>query len=178
MFYQTACRNECRTTILEAYKPAWLMLTEYKITTDGYRASATGCKDDLRYIKTGRPSYARGRRRAQTYLHLYGKNDSFMRSLWDRYEVVYGWPSPTAMIQREDATIHAEKSTPLHPCRLSANDYRSSFQCSNNDYWRSGPAELFPRNWELECKRTWKYGEYDRLLGCLQVRYTYRCNSR
>jgi len=25
---------------------------------------------------------------------------------------------------------------------------------------------------ELECSRTWKYSEYDRLLGCLQVRYT------
>jgi hypothetical protein len=25
---------------------------------------------------------------------------------------------------------------------------------------------------EIKCLRTWKYGEYDRLLECLQIRYT------
>jgi hypothetical protein len=44
-----------------------------------------------------------------------------MRSLQDRYDVIYDWPSPMAMIASAEATIHAEKSIPLHSCRLSAN---------------------------------------------------------
>jgi len=53
--------------------------------------------------------------------YICGINLHFMRSLHDRYEVIYDLPSPTAMIPRAEATIHAKKSTPLHPCRLRAN---------------------------------------------------------
>jgi len=54
--------------------------------------------------------------RAQTRLNICVRNDHVLRSLRDRYEVIYDLPSPTAMISRAEATIHAEKSSPLHPC--------------------------------------------------------------
>jgi len=71
-----------------------------------------------------------------------------MRSLRDRYEVIYDWPSPTAMIPRAEPTIHAQKSSMLHVCWPSANDYQSSVQSSNNVPWWAGPGELFTRNSE------------------------------
>jgi len=49
-------------------------------------------------------------------LNIYGMNDDFMRSLRDIYEVIFDWPSPTAMILRAEATIYTEKSTALHVC--------------------------------------------------------------
>jgi len=96
------------------------------ITTNGHRVRATGCK---RWCQISRLAYKAMHEdlestriwRAQARLNIYGTNDHFMRSLRDRYEVIYDWPSPTAMIPRAEATIHAEKSSPLHPCRLSAN---------------------------------------------------------
>jgi len=44
-----------------------------------------------------------------------------MRSLQDRYEVTYDWPSLMAMILGAEATSHAKQSSPQHPCRLSTN---------------------------------------------------------
>jgi len=44
IFHETAYQNECRTTILEANKPACPMLKEDEITTDGHRVRATRCK--------------------------------------------------------------------------------------------------------------------------------------
>jgi hypothetical protein len=44
-------------------------------------------------------------------LNIHGKNDNFMRSLRDRYEVVYDWPSPTAMIPGEEASKAATMIT-------------------------------------------------------------------
>jgi len=83
--YQTAYRTGCWTTILEGYKPAWPRMN---ITTNGTELC----------MRLGR---------AQTRLNLYGMNDHFMRSLRDRYEVIYDWPTPTAMIPRAEETFNA-----------------------------------------------------------------------
>jgi len=84
---------------------------------------------------------------ASTLLYIFGTNDHVMGSLRHRYEVIYDWPLPTAVIPRAEATIHAEKSSPLHSCCLSVNDYQSSVLTNNNDHWWAGPAE-FMTNWE------------------------------
>jgi len=80
-----------------------------------------------------------------------------MRSLWDRYEVIYDGPSLMAEIQWAEATIYTVKSSQLHPWWLSTNDNQSSIHSSNNDHWCAGHAKLFTRNWgtfsatTLEC---------------------------
>ena len=124
MFNQTAYRNQCRTTILEPYKHAWRMLKEHEYSYRRVQRCCASCRLQEMFgdIKTGRPSYARWHGRAQTCFNIDGMNDHFMRSLRDRYEVIYDGPSPMAMIVRVEATIHAEKSCPLNPCRLSANE--------------------------------------------------------
>jgi len=96
-------------------------------------------RDDLGYIKTDRVGYARGLGRAQSPLNICCMDVHFMRSLHDRYEVIYNYPSPMAMIPRAEATIQAE-----------------NFQSSSNDHSWARPAE-FTRDWEsssasaLEC---------------------------
>jgi hypothetical protein len=49
--------------------------------------------------------------RAQTRLNIYGMNDYFMRSLRDRYEVIYDGLSPTAMMPRAEAAKAATMIT-------------------------------------------------------------------
>jgi len=118
------------------------------ITTDGHRVRATGCKG-WSQIHQDWPTKlcTRGRECSNTPEYICGMNDHLLRSWRDRYKVIYDWPSPTAMILRAEATIHAEKSSPLHWCWLSANEYQSSVQSSNNDHWWAGPAK-FTRNWD------------------------------
>jgi len=52
-----------------------------------------------------------GRERANAPENICGMNDHFMRSLRDRYEVIYDGPSPTAMIPRAEAAKAATMIT-------------------------------------------------------------------
>jgi len=124
-----------------------------EITTNRHHVRATGRK---RWCHWSRLAYKAIHEdlestrfwRAQAHLNIYGINDHSMRSFRDRYEVIYGWPSPTAMIPRAEATFHAERSRPLRPCQLCADDFQSNVQSSNHEYWSAGPAKLFARHWE------------------------------
>jgi hypothetical protein len=53
-------------------------------------------------IEDGWQSYTRGRGGEYMGFIIYGINVHFMRSLEDRYEVIYDWPSPVATIARAD----------------------------------------------------------------------------
>ena len=116
-----------RLTEPDAEWPYWRAISLFgrcwrriNITTDGHRGEPPAAREDIRY--RGWPTeLCTMVWRAQTRLNICGMNVHFMRSLRDRYEVLYDWPSPMAMIPRAEATIHAEKSSPLHPCWRSAN---------------------------------------------------------
>ena len=69
--YQTAYRDECRTTILEAYKPAWRMRKEHEYS---YRQADQAMHEGLES--------------ASALAYICGMNDHFMRSLQDRYDVI------------------------------------------------------------------------------------------
>jgi hypothetical protein len=57
-----------------------------------------------------------GQESANALQNIGGMNDHFMRTLRDRYEVIYDSPSPTAMIPTAEASIHTQKSNSLDPC--------------------------------------------------------------
>jgi len=117
-----------RLTELDVKRPYWRAIRllgrcwrSLNTTTDVHHVRATGCKRWCHISRTAYKAMHEGLESANAFENICGMNDHFMRSLQDRYDVIYDWPSPTAMIPRAEATIHAEKSSPLHPCRLSAN---------------------------------------------------------
>jgi len=130
-------------------------------------------RDDVRY--SGRPTeLCTMVWRAQACLHIYGMNDNFMWTIWDRYKLIYDSLSPTAMIRRVEVTIYAQKWSILHPCRLSA---------TVTTHAASKAATIITDRLNLHsCSqgigRTWVlvhfniHSEYDQILGYLQVRYT------
>ena len=58
--YQTAYRNECRTPILEAYKPAWPMLKEDENNYWRAPCESHRLQERMSDIEAGLQSYARG----------------------------------------------------------------------------------------------------------------------
>jgi len=97
-----------------------------------------------------------------------------MRSLQDRYDVIYDWPSPTAKIPRAEARIQTKKSSPLHPCRLSTSmNTQSGSKAAKTITNEPGLWSCSRGNGRARVLAHLNmYGEYERLLGCLQVRYT------
>jgi len=75
-------------------------------------------------------------------------NDDFMRSLQDRYEVIYDWPSPTAMISKQ-----LQQQQQWLPMGMACKVVHKKLG-------------------KLEWEHAWMNGEYDRLLKCSQVRYS------
>ena len=125
-----------RLTELNVERPYWRPISllgrcwrSLNITTGVHRVRPPAATEDIRYRGWCTKLCTRVRR-AETRLNIHGINDHLMRSLRDRYEVIYGCPSPMDMIPRAEATIHSVMSSPLHPCWQSANDYRCSVQSS------------------------------------------------
>jgi len=164
-------RTGCGTTILRAISLLGRSWRKMNITTDRHRVRATGCKGWF-HIHRDWPTklYTRARESATVPEYIYGMNDHFMRSFRDRYRVVYDPPSPTAMIPRAEATIDAGKSSPLHPWSLSANMTSKAAIMITDGLGLQSCSRGIGRAGVLAHVNI--YGEYDRLLGCLQVRYT------
>jgi len=88
-------------SILEASTLLGRCWRRMNITTDGHRVRATGWKG-WSQIHQDWPTKlcTRARESANVPEYICGMNDHLLRSLGDRYEVIYDWPSPTAMIPR------------------------------------------------------------------------------
>jgi len=120
---------------------------------DDYHNWRTPCdshrlQERMSDIDASLQSYARGLGRAQTRLNIHGMNDHLMRSLRDRHEVIYDWPSQAAMIPSRSYSACREAKPASSVQTEREYDYRSFFQSTNDDHWWAGPVELF--TWNLE----------------------------
>jgi len=78
-----------------------------------------------------------------------------------------------ALIPRAEATMHAEMSIPLHPYRLTPNTTTQAASKATTiitDVLGLRSLQGIGKSWVLAHLKI--YGGYDRLLECLQVRYT------
>ena len=73
--------------------------------------------------------------RAQTCLNIHGMNDHFMRSLGDRYEVIYDGPSPTAMIPRAEAAKAATMLTDVLGLQSCSRETRKARVLAHWKVW-------------------------------------------
>jgi len=60
IYCQSACRNECCTTILEAYKPAWPKQKEFEYNHWHALCGSRRLQEMMSHIEAGLQSYARG----------------------------------------------------------------------------------------------------------------------
>jgi len=97
-----------RLTDMIAERPYWRPTSllgrcwrNIKITTDGHRVRATGCKRWSEKSRVAHRAMHEGRESANALEYICGMNDHFTRRLQDRYEVMYDWPSPTAIIPKQ-----------------------------------------------------------------------------
>jgi hypothetical protein len=85
-------------------------------------------------------------------MNIYGMNDHFMRSLQDRYEVIYDLPPPTAMIHRAEASKAATMITVRlglqRFMRYWENSSARALECmvSITSYWKAYTLDI-PRQW-------------------------------